>query len=164
MGSLTLPMAGCPTGMPCPVPYPAPALPLDLQQVAVVCLLSGLIWAVLAAVCFLASRQQHGRWRRKSLLFALLLSALSLLIAQRAWAAYLPLASIHLTTTFQLEQHFGAAYDTSIRPMIQRFRGVMVLDVLILAGFTLFLLAKTTRAAVTWLRSRRANTAPYPTA
>jgi hypothetical protein len=159
----TVPMAGCPTALPCPaVPYPPPALPSDLRQVAIVCVACGLGWLTLAIVCFLAPRQRRGLRQRKSAIVALLFSALSLLIAQRAWAAYLPLASIHLTT-FQLEQYFGATYDNSIQPMVADFRGVMVLDMLILAGFTLFLLVKAARAGVTRIRSRRAGAAPYST-
>lgn len=163
MAPLTLPIAGCPTGIPCPIPYPPPALPADLQQAAAICLFCALAWTVLAIVCFLVPRQRRGLWRRKSAIVALLLGALSLLIAQRARAAYLSLASIHWTTTFQLEHYLGAAYDSSIRPMIQNFRGLMVLDMLALAGFALFLLARAARTGISRLRSRRANAAPYPT-
>ncbi|HEX6796761.1 MAG TPA: hypothetical protein VF116_03485 [Ktedonobacterales bacterium] len=164
MAPLTLPIAGCPTTLPCPaVPDLPPALPSNLRQVVVVCLFCGLAWAVLAIGCFLVLRQRRGLWQRKIALFAIVLSVLSLIIAQRAWAAYLSLASIHWTTTFQLEHYLGAAYDSSIRPMIQNFRGLMVLDMLALAGFALFLLTRAARTGFSRLRSRRANAAPYPT-
>ncbi|MFI5274620.1 MAG: hypothetical protein ACHQ4H_16430 [Ktedonobacterales bacterium] len=135
-------------------------MPADVRQVAIVCLLCAVALALLAVVYAFVPRQRHGIWRRKSVLFTLVLSALSLFIVQRAWVAYLSYTSVlsfapvHLATTWQLEHYFGAAYDNSIRPMVSNFRLLMVLDVVFVACLTLSLLFRTTKKCIAWLHSR----------
>lgn len=135
-------------------PGPPAATPYDLPHIATVCLICAL---ALALVVFFALRHRNGLWQRKSAFFVLLLSALSLLIAQRAWAAYQPFTSVHLAETWQWEQRFGAAYDNSIFPMVSNFRGLMVLDVLAVAFITLVLLYRAARVGIARLRSTRTN-------
>ena len=156
--ALALPIAGCPLAEPCPQDTDPPAAtPYDLPHITITCLLCAVALAVLAIVLFFALRHRHGLWQRKSAFFVLLLSALSLLVAQRAWAAYLPFAFVHLAETWQWEQHFGAAYDNSIFPMVSNFRGLMVLDVLAVVFITLVLLYRAARVGIARLRSTRTN-------